>query len=72
MDYETFGEHQPASTGIFEFLKNLPSVILSQNDISFRTPSEICDLHQPIAPLHVPFAISWADEERDTSAWLGN
>lgn len=72
MDYETFGEHQPASTGIFEFLKNLPSVILSQNEISFRTPSEICDLHQPVAPLHVPFAISWADEERDTSAWLGN
>lgn len=72
MDYETFGEHQGASTGIFEFMCNLPGMILSRGDIKFDTPSGICDRHQPVAPLHVPFPISWADEERDTSAWLGN
>jgi len=72
MDYETFGEHQGASTGIFEFMRNLPGMILSRGDIKFDTPSGICDRHQPVAPLHVPFPISWADEERDTSAWLGN
>ncbi|PKP41998.1 MAG: alpha-amylase [Bacteroidetes bacterium HGW-Bacteroidetes-10] len=72
MDYETFGEHQQASTGIFEFLKHLPGAVLSQTEFEFLTPSEVCKKHQPVAPLHVPYAISWADEERDTSAWLGN
>ena len=72
MDYETFGEHQSASTGIFEFLRHLPEAVLSRTNFTFNTPSEICSKHQPVAPLHVPFPISWADEERDTSAWLGN
>ena len=72
MDYETFGEHQRASSGIFQFLKYLPDAILSNTNFEFCTPSEVCIKHQPVAPLHVPFAISWADEERDTSAWLGN
>lgn len=72
MDYETFGEHQQATTGIFEFLKHLPGAVLSQTEFEFLTPSEVCKKHQPVAPLHVPYAISWADEERDTSAWLGN
>lgn len=72
MDYETFGEHQQASSGIFQFLKYLPGAVLSQTNFEFCTPSEVCNKHQPVAPLHVPFAISWADEERDTSAWLGN
>lgn len=72
MDYETFGEHQSQSTGIFEFMKALPEAVLSRTNLKFRTPSEAAELHQPVAPLHVPFAISWADEERDTSAWLGN
>jgi len=72
MDYETFGEHQRASSGIFQFLKYLPDAILSNTNFEFCTPSEVCVKHQPVAPLHVPFAISWADEERDTSAWLGN
>ncbi|MDD2583618.1 MAG: glycoside hydrolase family 57 protein [Bacteroidales bacterium] len=72
MDYETFGEHQDASTGIFEFLRHLPENILSSTNFVFDTPSGICKRHQPVAPLHVPFPISWADEERDTSAWLGN
>ena len=72
MDYETFGEHQNASTGIFDFLKHLPAEIFKYKAIKFDTPSEICKKHQPVAPLHVPFPISWADEERDTSAWIGN
>lgn len=72
MDYETFGEHQSQSTGIFEFMKALPEAVLSRTNLKFRTPSEAAEFHQPVAPLHVPFAISWADEERDTSAWLGN
>ncbi len=72
MDYETFGEHQHISTGIFDFLKHLPGEVIKGGFAEFRTPSEICKIHQPIALLNVPFAISWADEERDTSAWLGN
>lgn len=72
MDYETFGEHQQASSGIFQFMKHLPGAVLSQTNFEFCTPGEVCSKHQPVAPLHVPFAISWADEERDTTAWLGN
>lgn len=72
MDYETFGEHQDASTGIFEFMRALPSEILSGTDFQFQTPSEVAAAHDPVAPLNVPFPISWADEERDTTAWLGN
>lgn len=72
MDYETFGEHQRQSTGIFEFMRALPDAVLSNTELKFRTPSEVAKVHQPVAPLHVPFAISWADEERDTSAWIGN
>ena len=71
MDYETFGEHQKASTGIFDFMKALPGELLSRG-LEFVKPSEAVVKHQPVAPLHVPFPISWADEERDTSAWLGN
>ena len=72
MDYETFGEHQNASTGIFEFMRALPDAVLANTELKFVTPSEAAAKHQPVAPLHVPYAISWADEERDTSAWLGN
>lgn len=72
MDYETFGEHQRQATGIFEFMKALPAAVMAYTNLTFRTPSEAAEVHQPVAPLHVPFAISWADEERDTSAWIGN
>ena len=71
MDYETLGEHQKASTGIFEFIRALPDAVM-RNGMDFCTPSEAADRYQPVAPLHVPYPISWADEERDTSAWLGN
>ncbi len=72
MDYETFGEHQKAETGIFDFLKALPDEILKQTNFKFATPSEIARKHEPVAPMNIPYAISWADEERDLTAWLGN
>jgi alpha-amylase len=72
MDYETFGEHQWAETGIFHFLKDLPRKLFALSNFEFLTPSEVIQKHQPIAPIHVPFPISWADEERDLTAWLGN
>ena len=53
-------------------MRALPGAILANTSLKFRTPSEVAQKHQPVAPLHVPFAISWADEERDTSAWIGN
>ncbi len=72
LNYETFGEHQWKETGIFEFLKNLPSEILKHKELSFSTPSEVVQKLQPISAISVPNAISWADEERDLTAWLGN
>ncbi len=72
MDYETFGEHQWAETGIFEFMRILPKAILENSNFTFATPSEVADTHQPVAAYNVPYPISWADEERDLTAWLGN
>lgn len=72
MDYETFGEHQWAETGIFDFMRALPNAVFAATDFAFRTPSETAALHQSVAPLHVPYPTSWADEERDLTAWLGN
>ncbi|WP_430816070.1 glycoside hydrolase family 57 protein [Carboxylicivirga sp. RSCT41] len=72
MDYETFGEHQKKESGIFEFLENLPAAVLKSGHYEFITPSEAVKKYQPIAVAHVPNVISWADEERDLSAWLGN
>ncbi len=72
MDYETFGEHQWAETGIFEFMRHLPKAVFGQSNYQFLTPSEAIDILDPVAPIHVPYPISWADEERDLTAWLGN
>ena len=72
MDYETFGEHQKASTGIFDFFKALPKAILASDELEFATVSEASKKLQPVAVLHSPYAMSWADEERDVTAWLGN
>jgi len=72
MDYETFGEHQWPETGIFEFLKALPGRVLSNSNFTFHTPNELSELLQPVGPIHVEYPISWADEERDLTAWLGN
>ena len=72
MDYETFGEHQWADTGIFEFMRHLPEAIFKHSNFSFSTPSEVIDHSQAVGKIHVPIPISWADEERDLTAWLGN
>lgn len=72
MDYETFGEHQKASTGIFDFMKALPAALLRTGELEFATVSEASKKLQPVAVLHCPHAMSWADEERDVTAWLGN
>lgn len=71
MGYETFGEIQSRETGIFEFLKALPRMA-EQAGINFETPSNLFSKKKPIDQIHVPYTISWADEERNTSAWLGN
>ena len=72
MDYETFGEHQKAATGIFDFVKALPAALLATGQLEFATVSEVSKKLQPVAVLHCPYAMSWADEERDVTAWLGN
>ncbi len=72
MDYETFGEHQWEETGIFSFMQDLPSELLSKTDFIFSTPKELGERLKPVSAIHVPTPISWADEERDLTAWLGN
>jgi len=72
MDYETIGEHQWKDTGIFNFLKALPDEILKHPDNDFKTPSEIVKSFEPVSELDIHHPISWADLERDLSAWLGN
>ena len=72
INYETFGRLHPKSSGIFEFLKKLPDAILKTGKLNFSTPSEVIRDLQPVSAVHVPYPISWADEERDLSAWLGN
>ncbi len=71
LDYETFGEHQWSETGIFDFLRELPEEVLHAGD-DFRTPSECADAYEAAEAYDVPHMISWADTERDLSAWLGN
>jgi alpha-amylase len=74
MDYETFGEHQPEETGIFWFLRAFPYIAIRDPNLEFLTPSEVIEKCKPIGEIDVfEFStVSWADMERDTSAWLGN
>ncbi len=72
MDYETFGEHQWETTGIFQFMEALPDYILRLPGFGFVTPSEAADRYEPVADLDVHNFMSWADAERDLTAWLGN
>jgi alpha-amylase len=72
MDYETFGEHQWQDTGIFDFLRQLPEEILRHPDNNFKTPSEVIKAYSAVGTIDVPHTISWADIERDLSAWRGN
>ena len=72
MDYETFGEHQWSSTGIFEFLRHLPDAILAHPDWDFKTPSEVVESYPKRAEIDFFRLTSWADTERDLTAWRGN
>ena len=72
MDYETFGEHQWEETGIFDFMRALPDAVFKNTGFGFATPSEIISKHDPVGSISIPHPISWADEERDLTAWLGN
>ncbi|HUC89181.1 MAG TPA: glycoside hydrolase family 57 protein [Patescibacteria group bacterium] len=72
MDYETFGEHQWDESGIFDFLEHLPGEWLKQPGNTFMTVSEAIDAFEPKDQVDVPNTVTWADTERDLSAWLGN
>ncbi len=72
MDYETFGEHQWADTGIFNFLEKLPEEILKDPNQTFMTPSEVIRAHETKDEVDVPEILTWADSERDLTAWVGN
>jgi alpha-amylase len=72
MDYETFGEHQWEETGIFELMKIFPEKTLRHLDFDFKTPSEVLEKYEAKDTFDCPNYSSWADTERDTSAWLGN
>jgi alpha-amylase len=72
MDYETFGEHQWESTGIFDFFESFVSNWLSNDSNTFYTTSEAVDTFEPAGEISMPHTVSWADNERDLSAWLGN
>ena len=66
----TFGILQPLSSNILDFLKAIPA-LAKERGIGFALPSEICE-QESVGTLDVPYSISWVDEERDTSCWLGN
>ncbi len=74
LDYETFGEHHWPESGIHEFLRWLPGEILKWKHLQFCTPSEVVRRHNPVGEIDVPefSTISWADLERDTTAWIYN
>jgi len=72
MDYETFGEHRKASSGIFDFMSALADLVCKDDTLEFSTPSEAARKYKEAEPIEVSDPISWADEERDLSAWLGN
>ena len=72
MDYETFGEHQWEDTGIFAFFESFIGMWLKNPENTFYTPSEAIATHQPVAEISMPHTVTWADTERDLTAWLGN
>lgn len=72
MDYETFGEHQWEDTGIFDFMRVLPGMLLQHPDTNFKTPSETIESYDAVGELDVPDVLTWADTDRDLTAWVGN
>jgi len=72
MDYETFGEHQWEDTGIFGFFEHFVGKWLANPDNTFYTATEAIDTFEPVAEISMPHTVTWADTERDLTAWLGN
>ncbi len=72
MDFETFGEHQWKDTGIFDFMNTLIPSWLSEYENKFVTVSEAAKLEEPVDEISMPDTVTWADTERDLSAWLSN
>lgn len=72
VDYETFGEHQWKDTGIFSFLKQMPQAWLDRPGHTFMTVTEAAEAFDPKDHIDMPHTVTWADTERDLSAWLGN
>lgn len=72
MDYETFGEHQWEDTGIFDFVEHLVGRIANRDDVGFMTVTEAAKAYEPAGELSMPYTVTWADTERDLTAWLGN
>jgi alpha-amylase len=72
LSYESFGERQPKESGIFDFLENFALKTANHTSLKFATPSEVIEDLQPVSAVSVPYPISWADNERDLTAWLGN
>jgi alpha-amylase len=70
--YETLGLYQSVETGIFDFFNALPEYILQNTDFQFKTPQQILKVATPTSSLDVPYPISWFDEERDVTIWMGN
>lgn len=72
MDFETFGEHQGEHTGILQFMRHLPAQVLRDPRFRFRTPAQVAATRPAIAELDIQEPVSWADAERNLTAWLGN
>jgi alpha-amylase len=72
MDYETFGEHQWSDTGIFDFLRALPEELSKVAEVGFQTPTQTLKRCNVVGEVDVPHILTWADTERDLSAWTGN
>jgi alpha-amylase len=72
MDYESFGEHQWEDTGIFEFLRSLPAMIMQHPDTGFKTATETVQSYDATGEYDVPHILTWADTDRDLTAWTGN
>ena len=72
MDYETFGEHQWEDTGIFNFLRHMPEMVMKHPDSTFKTATETVEAYDPIGEYDVPDVLTWADTDRDLTAWNGN
>lgn len=72
LSYESFGERQKKESGIFQFLEHFARKTVKHESLNFATPKQVLEQIQPVSAVSVPHAISWADEERDLTAWLGN